>query len=146
MRATKVIYPTLAGLGCASAIILGLNAVSGNQNVASADSGANVVAAQGEVQASSVPAQLYSINANGQSFGSELSAADPSQAPDLISAYGVDGTLGYVKKTDLMAYQLASPAVSRKLALEQFKGADIPLYASDGITLVGIYHISASAG
>lgn len=146
MRATKVIYPTLAGLGCASAIALGLNVASSNQNVASADSGANVVAAQVEVQASSVPAQVYSINANGQSYGSELSAADPSQAPDLISAYGVDGTLGYVKKTDLMAFQLASPAASRKLTLEQFKGADIPLYASDGVTVLGRYHISAPAG
>lgn len=146
MRAGKVLYATLAGLGCASVIALGLNVTSGNGNVAAADSAATVVVPRGEVQASSAPAQLYSINANGQSYGSELSASDPSQAPDLISAYGIDGTLGYVKKTYLMAYQLASPAASRKLTLEQFKGADIPLYSSDGITVLGKYHISASAG
>lgn len=43
----------------------------------------------------------YSLNDAGETYGSALYAASSADEPDLIQAYGVDGTEGYVKKVDL---------------------------------------------
>ncbi|MBD3919665.1 hypothetical protein H8B09_12950 [Paenibacillus sp. PR3] len=85
----------------------------------------------------------YAINDNGQTYGSSADAASPDMEPDLISATGVDGTNGYVFKTDLDGVMPKSP----KEALEQQKnrpaaGRDIPLYDQEGTTVIGTFHIS----
>ena len=105
-----------------------------------------VVAPASEVEASGSVSPVFGTNAKGQTYGSALLATNPSQAPDLILAYGSGGTLGYVKKTDLMTYQLISPAGSLDLMKAHPTGVDIPLYASDGISVLGRYHIDTSAG
>ncbi len=136
MRGSKVLYPTFVGLACGAVVILGSNISSGNGHVASAASVPTVAAAP------AVDALPHaSVNARGQSYGSELTAADPSHTPDLILAYGKDGTLGYVKKIDFLKFQQIAPAASLNLSKLHPNGVDIPLYASDGFTLVGSYHI-----
>ena len=81
-------------------------------------------------------------NENGQTYGSASDASSPDEEPDLIKAYGVDGTIGYVLKKDLDGEMPNNP----EEALEQQKnrppgGRDIPLYDVDGKTVIGVFHI-----
>jgi hypothetical protein len=96
----------------------------------------------------------YPVNDNGQTYGSGLhSEFEDAEAPDLIFAVGVDGTEGYVLKTDLegtgplakpqnpdeaLAYmeqleELANEAAARGDKYVYY----IPLYESDGTTVIG---------
>ncbi|WP_017624897.1 hypothetical protein [Nocardiopsis chromatogenes] len=93
------------------------------------------------------PAPSYATNAEGQTYGSALEARTPQEEPDLIEAYGDDGTPGYVRADDLNG-----PAPTREEVLEhidaQEKGAipdvRIPLYESDGTTVIGTFTIEGS--
>lgn len=93
------------------------------------------------------PAPSYATNAEGQTYGSALEARTPQEEPDLIEAYGDDGTSGYVRADDLNG-----PAPTREEVLEhidaQEKGAipdvRIPLYESDGTTVIGTFTIEGS--
>lgn len=44
---------------------------------------------------------VIKVNQNGETYGSMANAKSVEEEPDLISARGVDGTMGYIKKTDL---------------------------------------------
>lgn len=66
----------------------------------------------------------YQLNQNGETYGSEKVAENLGKDPDLITAYGTDGTLGYVKSSDLTS----------TLDL-------IPLYKNDGQTIIGSFKI-----
>jgi uncharacterized protein YigE (DUF2233 family) len=84
----------------------------------------------------------YPKNQKGETYGSLLDAASLGVEPDLILAQGVDGTIGYVRATDLndvphpktpeeaVAYEKARTNAVRP----------IPLYAADGETVVGVFH------
>ncbi|MCG9969531.1 hypothetical protein L9W92_16125 [Pelotomaculum terephthalicicum JT] len=41
------------------------------------------------------------LNQYGQTYGSLTNATSPETEPDLIAATGVDGTNGYVKRTEV---------------------------------------------
>ena len=94
-------------------------------------------------------APSYATNDQGETYGSALEARTPQEEPDLIEAYGDDGTLGYVKADDL-----DSPEQTREEVLDhidaQEKGAipdvRIPLYESDGETVIGTFTIEGSDG
>lgn len=60
--------------------------------------------------------------------------------PELIKAVGDDGTEGYVRYEDLNGPQPSNPDEAVKMS-----GIDrvIPLYAEDGVTVVGKYTLSA---
>jgi signal peptidase I len=65
-----------------------------------------------------------------------------NKTPDLVKAVGVDGTEGYVRNQDLLGEMPKTP----EEALEMQKksppgGRDIPLYAADGKTVIGVFHI-----
>jgi hypothetical protein len=81
------------------------------------------------------PGRVYPVNERGITYGSALGANSPADEPDLILAYGVDGTLGYVLKTDLYGEDPASPEVAAARATTQ--RVSIPLYAEDGTTVIG---------
>jgi uncharacterized protein YxeA len=75
-------------------------------------------------------------NESGQTYGSSANAATLRTEPDLISAYGIDGKKGYVKKADLYEPMPKTPedAVSfTKNAVER----EILLYEKDGKTIIG---------
>ncbi len=78
----------------------------------------------------------YPVNANGESYGSTLLFDIVGEEPDLIQAEGMDGTEGYVRKTELYAdYNLGSEDIL------------IPLYDING-TEIGslmVYDADASA-
>lgn len=87
------------------------------------------------------PVSVYQKNEDGQTYGSALYATSIDTEPDLISAVGEDGTIGYVRSMDLYGVQPKTP----EEALDQMRKADsvirIPLYAVDGKTVIGTFKI-----
>ncbi|KKM09708.1 hypothetical protein SY88_17350 [Clostridiales bacterium PH28_bin88] len=88
------------------------------------------------------PAPVYSTNESGETYGSALYATSLETEPDLISARGVDGTLGYVRKVDLNGEMPETPeqalAEMRRWA---GKVRQIPLYDVDGKTVIGVFNV-----
>jgi hypothetical protein len=81
-------------------------------------------------------------NKNGQTYGSSADATSPYTEPNLIKAQGVDGTIGYVLKTDLDGKMPRNP--EEALAQQKSRpagGRDIPLYDVQGKTVIGVFHI-----
>jgi len=107
----------------------------------------------GDVMADSVSndssrAPNFAVNKNGQSYGSALNATSPDTEPDLIKAYGVDGTLGYVKSEDLNVKMPKSPeeALSKQRSRALSGDRQIPLYDVDGKTVIGKFNVSQGDG
>lgn len=94
-------------------------------------------------------AHVFSKNESGQTYGSGSDATSLDTMPDLISAYGVDDTSGYVRKVDLFGELPKNPeeavAYQRKRDHDREAGIvfyQIPLYAVDGKTVIGVFNIS----
>ncbi|WP_051533880.1 hypothetical protein [Desulfitibacter alkalitolerans] len=85
------------------------------------------------------PSKVYKVNKYGQTYGSSLFAVSFETEPDLILAKGVDGTIGYIYATDSYGEVPKNP--EEALAMQKANaGKDhrvIPLYASDGKTIIG---------
>lgn len=81
------------------------------------------------------------INRYGESYG--LSSEDSD--PDLIAAIGLFGVRGYVKKNDLdnIGDRPTSPEEAARLHGDD---ATIPLYLSDGRTVIGAFPITVYVG
>ena len=66
-------------------------------------------------------------------------------APGLLLAQGEDGTLGYVRATDLGEPQPETPEEAVALMAERkasgYTGRYINLYAPDGVTVIGRFHV-----
>ena len=100
---------------------------------------------------SQAPVHVFPRNANGQTYGPEVprpGLATPGTEPDLILAIGVDGTTGYVKRTDDEGPQPKNP--QEAVALDKYNLAhptrEIPLYAVDGKTVIGSFVIGGGEG
>ena len=89
----------------------------------------------------SVQTHQFPRNASGLTFGSELDAATPADAPDLIQAYASNGKLGYVKGSDLVLASPTSPQAALK-AQEAAKSRVITVYSEDGRTPIGVFEIA----
>lgn len=85
----------------------------------------------------------YKVNENGQKYGSDLYATSIEAGPDLILATGKDGTQGYVYSKDLYNDGgVKTPEQAIKYQNEYAgKSRIIPLYASDGKTVIGKFII-----
>lgn len=96
----------------------------------------------------------YLVNAAGQTYGSAMFAEARDDRPDLMAAVGNNGVSGYVYSADL---EEESPeTLDEALAQQEMYDAlianwdgetpivirTIPLYASDGQTVIGEYDIS----
>jgi len=84
------------------------------------------------------PTIVYQVNENGQTYGSSLYAVSAETEPDLILARGIDGTIGYVYYTDLYREEPKNP--EEAIAMQKINSRKIriiPLYASDGKTVIG---------
>ncbi|PKM80685.1 MAG: peptidase M56 BlaR1 [Firmicutes bacterium HGW-Firmicutes-13] len=85
----------------------------------------------------------YAVNKYGETYGSDFYAPTPDTAPELILARGVDGTIGYVRNTDLNGEVPKTP----EQAIEQQKKSKtrmIPLYDVDGKTVIGQFRIDSA--
>jgi hypothetical protein len=87
-------------------------------------------------------AAQFERNAAGQSYGSELNAPTPAQAPDLISAYATNGRIGYVLRSQLHPTLPANPAAALKAQETASEAKSIPVLAVDGKTVIGQFVIS----
>lgn len=89
--------------------------------------------------ASAINNYVFPKNQYGQTYGSSLDATSPETEPDLIAATGVDGTNGYVKRTDLKQPLPKTP--QEAIALMKHNSAhptrEISLYDVDGKTIIG---------
>lgn len=76
----------------------------------------------------------YPVNENGMTYGSGGGIDEDDPGPDLVAAYGTNGRCGFVRATDL-------PQPARTLAQALVdpspEGRDVPLYAQDGVTVIG---------
>ncbi|MFJ7185065.1 metal ABC transporter substrate-binding protein [Lysinibacillus xylanilyticus] len=82
----------------------------------------------------SVSKDGYPTNENGQTYGPDMGELMLDE-PDLISAIGIDGTVGYVKKEDLNGPQPKTPEEAVKL--NEAKPREIPMYDVDGENIIG---------
>lgn len=94
------------------------------------------------------------VNENGQTYGKDSHANISGEEPDLIYAEALDGTRGYVYASDLNADRANTPdellvlnakyqeiwnnAPAGEVVIARF----IPLYESDGITIIGEFPIT----
>ncbi|MFD0715354.1 hypothetical protein [Paenibacillus sp. GCM10027626] len=87
----------------------------------------------------------YKKNKNGKTYGSSLYAESEEGEPDLIEAYGIDGTLGYVLSSDLNEQLPKTPqeALAKQKLRETQGPRHIPLYDVDGETVIGEFVVSA---
>lgn len=94
------------------------------------------------------PTSVYQKNDSGQTYGSSLYAESIDKVPDLILARGIDGTIGYIKAVD--ANEPLPKTPEEALALNAKHKAmgerQIPLYAVDGKTVIGVFSISCGSG
>gem|GEM_PF-4669256 len=87
-------------------------------------------------------AERHRVNQDGQTYGTAYDPV-PENMPDLIEAVGVDGTVGYIKKTDIFISLPESTQEHLEL-LEQRRAQGaytIPLYDSDGVTVIGEFPV-----
>lgn len=99
-------------------------------------------------------ANSYSLNESGQTYGSAMFAESIDARPDLMAAVGNNGVSGYIYSAELEKENPKTPAEA--LAAQEMYDAlitdwdgeapiiirTIPLYASDGKTVIGEYDIS----
>jgi hypothetical protein len=100
---------------------------------------------------------IFPRNDDGQTYGSGYveNPANP-YTPDLILAEGIDGAIGYVYQEDLRFGPFEQPETAEEralyneqllaLAYEQLANEDeylwyIPLYESDGKTIIGQFGV-----
>ena len=94
---------------------------------------------------SSFPVPSYPVNANGKTYGTLAFTRYIGAEPDLVACLGIDGTYGYCYQTDLDGEQVNNPeeAIEYMQRLEEMRRNGeqyeriIPLYAEDGITVIG---------
>ncbi|MDR1589885.1 MAG: hypothetical protein LBS51_06795 [Oscillospiraceae bacterium] len=89
----------------------------------------------------------YPVNANGQTYGTVGIVEDPATyvEPDLIACMGTDGTVGYCYKVDLDGEQPSTPEEALEYMARLAENGytrEIPLYESDGETVIGQFVLS----
>jgi len=86
---------------------------------------------------------VYDVNENGETYGrSGRYSLLVGEEPDLIAAYGSNGTYGYVRATDLESKQPENPQEAVAISIENRKGRTIKLYDQDGETIIGTFVIT----
>ena len=89
---------------------------------------------------------IFPVNQNGETYGPLGDINTPGKEPDLVLAKGEDGTEGYLKLKDMWGEQPNNPeeavAYMKRLEEEKARGHKfIPLYASDGKTVIGKFKV-----
>jgi len=89
----------------------------------------------------------YPVNENGMSYGSGAAIDADDPGPDLIAAHGTNGRCGFVRASDRRQDLPRSPEEALAyMADVDPDGRDIPLYAQDGVTVIGSFHIGPGRG
>lgn len=77
-------------------------------------------------------------NENGEIYGSEIFLSEIGVQPDLILAEGSNGEIGYVRAEDINDSSVTTPEEAM-LKMKNATTSVIPLYSSDGITVIGSF-------
>ncbi|APE12751.1 hypothetical protein BO226_25775 (plasmid) [Rhodococcus sp. 2G] len=88
-------------------------------------------------------------NEQGQTIGSGEDAQSDAELPDLVLAYGTEGQLGYIRSADIPAPPATEDEVRNLPKVAQPDGTvvatqpsvTIPLYADDGVSVIGDFRI-----
>lgn len=126
-------------LGAATVVIGFLGGVQLHQVVAASDAPRATVAVDPrahEADASDGPDEVvfedcplmamappYPENDRGMTYGSGAHADEDDPGPDLVAAYGTNGRCGFIRAAD------------------REEPDPIPLYARDGVTVIGWFHV-----
>lgn len=84
--------------------------------------------------------QPPAVNTHGQTYGSALGAMSIDQVPDLVQVYDNEGQTGYARKADVFPTTLPK-SPEEALAIRPTPRT-VPVYASDGITVIGTYTVN----
>ena len=87
----------------------------------------------------------YERNSAGLTYGSVRDAPRPDLEPDLILVETSNGQTGYARKADMDGPTFHSPADA--IAWQQSEGGKsrtIPVYAQDGVTVIGKFVMGSS--
>lgn len=87
------------------------------------------------------PSPVYPTNSNGQTYGSDEHATSMATEPDLILAQGTNGKTGYVLKSDLFGHLPQNPQQAVAMDAQAEQSHTIPLYASNGTTVIGTFKV-----
>ena len=79
------------------------------------------------------------INAQGLTYGSNFYATSMDEYPDLIKVMGINGHEGYVYCNDLYANVASTLEEGIMLAQQGEQTYSIPIYESDGMTVIDTY-------
>ena len=84
----------------------------------------------------------YPVNENGMTYGSGAHVDEDDPGPDLVAAQGTNGRCGFVRASDRQQDLPADPeeAAAATTGLDP-AGRVIPLYARDGVTVIGTFRI-----
>ncbi|MFB5089463.1 hypothetical protein PGC35_20145 [Psychrobacillus sp. PGGUH221] len=90
----------------------------------------------------------FAINEQGQTYGTPIIPSGPGEVghePDLIKTKGENGLVGYVKAQDLTP-NFSSPkeALAQQETIKTVGYVSIPLYKSDGNTIIGEFRMHSS--
>ncbi len=77
----------------------------------------------------------FSVNASGQTYGSDLSVASSAQGPTLVEVVATNGKTGYAYANQLNGPTPTSPA--QAVALGKTGPRTVPVYKSNGTTVIG---------
>jgi hypothetical protein len=84
----------------------------------------------------------YPVNENGMSYGSGAAIDEDDPGPDLVAAHGTNGRCGFVRASDRQQELPRNPEeAAAYMADLDPAGWDVPLYAQDGVTVIGRFHI-----
>lgn len=86
----------------------------------------------------------WPVNANGQTYGSEVQAKSEADVPDLVLVEATNGKQGYCLNSQLNPAPVPpkSEAEAKAMMREALcKGRVIPVFESDGVTRIGVFQI-----
>ena len=136
------------GVTFTAGIILSVSAVFATNHVLKAESVLNnthITAPEEKTTETGSNEVIYPINEQGQTYGEGPFLPGKTKEPDLVKAENEDGVVGYIKTSDL-----ESGATSPEDAMDYQKSMDssefryIPLYKSDGKTIIGEFKVGGS--
>lgn len=97
----------------------------------------NIIFNQNDAKPHEFPKNQY-----GETYGSALDATPQEKEPDLIKAIGEDGTIGYVRSSELIGELPKSPQEALAQQEKGNNGREISLYDVDGRTIKGKFKIT----
>ena len=134
---------SLRGVLVAAVIVSGLAAGA----VGAAYAGGGEAPQSASTQDPAPPYVPPQTNARGQTFGSALGAMTYAQVPDLVSVWDNEAQMGYALKTDIFPSAFPeSPGAATPPRQGDLATRSVPVYTSDGVTVIGTYGAWGQAG